>query len=128
MKPTNESAYLELVKSFIEAGDNTNSMRITVLLAAIKRGYDSVAELLLSHNFVPLPRHILPFALQQCLPPRLVQLLIRNGADVHSTLNEDTIFHLAVANYNESACLELMNDFVEAGAGNANICKFMRKP
>ena len=119
-----EPTCYQLVKCLIESGRNTNirkSMDETVLEVAVKRRYTSVVELLLLHN-VQTPPHILPSALQQCLPPQLVQLLIRNGnVDVRSTSSEgETVFHLAIANYDESTCHRLVKCLIKAGA-NTNI-------
>ena len=121
---------LELVRSFVEAGGNPRAISDsgeTALKTAVERRHTSVVEFLLLHN-VPSPRHILPFALQKSSPPGLVQLLVRNGADVNSTLpTGDTVFHLAIANYNESVCLELVKSCVETG-GNINVQNSKGKP
>ena len=113
-----EPACLELVKSFIAAGFNTtacNSEEKPVFQVAIERDYISVVEYLLSCN-VPLPADILPIALQNRSTPQMVESLIRRDADVHSIIvNGDTVLHLAVANYFESTCLELVKSFIAAG-------------
>ena len=119
-----ESVCLELVKCFVGAGGNTticNSKGESALYTAVRRGYTPVTELLISHK-VPLPHDILPFALQQHSSPQLVRLLSCNGADMRSISPEgETVFQLAIANYNESTCLELVKIFVEAG-GNTDVC------
>ena len=124
-----KSVCLELVKCFVGAGGNTticNSKGESALYTAIRCGYTSVAELLISHK-VPLPHDILPFALQQHSSLQLVWLLSCNGADMHSTSPEgETVFHLAIANYNESMCLELVKIFVESGS-NTNVCNSMEE-
>ena len=46
----------------------------------------------------------------------MVKSLIRGGVDANPTMfNKDTVLHLAIANYDESACLDLVNVFIEAG-------------
>ena len=108
-----EPECLGLVKSFIRAGCNSGDGN--VLKAAIEDGYISVVEHLLSCN-VPVPPHILPIALQRRLTPGIIQSMLRNGADVHSTAsNGDTILHLVIAGYFESECLDLVKSFTNAG-------------
>ena len=113
-----ESTCLDLVKSFIEAKCNPttcNSEGTTVLEVAIECDYISVVEHLLSCN-VPFPSDILPIALRNHSTPKMVEYLIRKGADVHSTAsNGDTVLHLAVAKYDESPCLDLVKSFLGAG-------------
>ena len=113
-----EQTCLDLVKRFIKAGFNAtacNSKGKTVLDVAIERGYTSVVEHLLSRN-VPSPPSILPTALQNRSTPRMVELLIRKGADVHSTTSDgDTLLHLAVAKYPPLTCLHLVKILVDAG-------------
>ena len=114
-----ESACLDLVNVFIEAGCNLathSSTGKTALHVAVRRGYTSVAECLLSRN-VPLPPDILAFALQMRSTLRMVKFLIRRGVDVNYTMPDgDTILRLAIANFcDESACLDLVNVFIEAG-------------
>ena len=113
-----EPPCLDLMKSFINAGCNPtacNSGGETVLEAAIERGCTSVVELLFSYN-VLLPPDILPIALRKSLTVRMVQSLLHKGADVRSsTSNGDTVLHLAITEYPESACWYLVKTFVEAG-------------
>ena len=93
-----------------------NSKGETALQTAIKHKYVSVIKLIVSDNVT------LPPSLQQRMPPKQVRFLIRNGADVHATPSEgETIPHLAITNYDGSACLELVKSFVEAGS-DATIC------
>ena len=114
----NQSTCLDLVKIFIEASCNTttrNSEGKTVFEVAIKRGYSSVVEHLLSCNF-PFPPNILPFALQNRSTPQIIESLIHKGADVLSTTsNGSSVLHLAIAKYSESSCLNLVKIFIEAG-------------
>ena len=113
-----ESACLELVERFFKAGCNPttcNSEGKTVYHVAIERHYISVVEHLLLCN-VPFPPGLLPIALENHTTLQTVEFLIRNGTDVHSTTsNEDTVLHLAIAKYDESACLKLVERFIEAG-------------
>ena len=112
-----EPLCLELASSFVEAGCNLticNSKGEIALHTAIKHGYITVAKLLLSQN-TPLPSIILPISLQLRSPLQLVRLLIRNGADVHSTLNGETVLHLAITKYKDILCLELARSFITAG-------------
>ena len=109
---------LSLVKRFIEAACNPiacNSMGQTIIGTAIGCGYTSVVELLRSCK-VKFPPDALPFALQKCAALEMVEYLIRNGADVHSTTSGgDTVLHLAIREYSESTCLSLVRRFIEAG-------------
>ena len=112
-----EFTCLDLINSLIEAGCNpaTDPKGKTVLEVAVERRYTSVVELLLSYN-VPFHPDILQIALRRRLPLRMVQSLICKGADVHSTTsNGDTVLHLAIAEYVESTCLDLVSGFIKAG-------------
>ena len=114
-----EETCLHFVKRFIETGCDLiirGSQGGTVLEAAIKHGYTSVVEHLISCN-VHIPSHILPFALQSNSTFRMIDLLVRNGADVDSTMppNEDTVLHLAFSNYPDETRLDLANILIEAG-------------
>ena len=108
-----ERACWDLVKRFIEAGCNPtarNSKGKTVLEAAIERGHPSVAELLLSCN-VPLPPDILLFALRKRSTPKMIRLLVRNGANHHTTMFEsdrDTLLQLVHASYARQDCQEII--------------------
>ena len=119
-----ESRRLGLMKTFIEAGCNPstcNSEGRTVLELTIERGYTSVVECLLSCN-VPFPPDILLVALQRRSTPQMIQFLVRNGANIHSTTSDgDTVLHLAVAEYIEGPCRELAKSFIEAGC-NPSTC------
>ena len=125
-----ESTCLELVKSFIRAGCNPTSLSVggrSVLQGAIERDYTSVMEHLLSCN-VPVPPDILPIALQNRSTLRNIESLICKGADVHSTTsNGDTVLHLAVVEYAEPTCLELVKTFIRAGC-NPTTCNSKGKP
>ena len=114
----NESKCLELVKLYINAGCNPaacNSDWKSVLEAAIKRGYTSVVDHLLSSN-VSLPANVLLFELQQCATLEIIRSLVSKGADVHSTTPDgDTVLHLAIANYREGLCLEVVKSLLHAG-------------
>ena len=124
-----ESTCLDLVDRFFKAGFNPamcKSKRRTALEVAIDCRYYSVVELLLSRN-VLLPCDILPLALQHCLPLQTIDILIRKGADLHSTTSDgDTILHLAITGYVESTCLDLVNRFFQAGF-NPAMCKSKHK-
>ena len=112
-----EPRRLELVQLLMEAGCNPttrNSEGKTVLALAIELGYSSTLELLLSHD-VPIPSDILPFALQERSALQVVEFLIQRGADLHSTFEGNTVFHLAVIRYSQSKCLELVKTFIKAG-------------
>ena len=117
-----ESACLDLVGSFIEAGCNPaicNFEGETVFHIAIDRGYTSVVEHLVSTN-APLPPDIMSFALRKHSTPEIVEVLIRGGANVNSTIpNGDSVLHLAIAEYAESLCLDLVKIFIEAGCNTA---------
>ena len=112
----------DLVNIFIRAGCSPTACNYegkTVLGAAIERGCTSVVELLLSQN-VPFPVDILSIALRRHSTLEMVQFLICKGADVHSTtLNGDTMLHLAVAEHIEGTCWDLVKTFIEAGCNPA---------
>ena len=118
-----EPRRLELVQILINAGCNPHSCNLrgeTPFTIAIKRGYSSVVELLLSYNG-PFPPNILPIVLRETLSPQIVQSLVRKGADVHSTTsNGDTVLHLAMSERDESRCLDLVKSFIEAGCNPAS--------
>ena len=112
-----ERACWDLVKRFIEAGCNPtarNSKGKTVLEATIERGHPSVAELLLSCH-VPLPPDILLFALRERSTPKMIRLLVRNGANRHATMfrsDRDALLQLVHASYAKEDCqqiLEILN-------------------
>ena len=114
----------DLVESFIQAGcDPTarNSSGNTVLEAAIEHGHTSVVERLLSYND-PLAPDILLFALRKQSAPEIIQSLIRKGADVHSTTSDGgTVLHLAITQYAERTCWDLVKNFIGAGC-NPTAC------
>ena len=116
-----ESICLDLVKRFIEAGCNPitcNSEGQTVLETAITCGYTLVVEHLLSCN-VPFPPNIIEIALRQRSTPQMVKVLIRKGADVHSTASDgNTVLHLAITEHAESMCLDLVKTLIEAGCNS----------
>lgn len=120
-----EPSCLELVKNSTEAGcslTTRDSEGKTVFETAFERVYTSVMEYLLSSSApLALPPHILPVMLRTHSSPRIVELLIHKGVDVHSTSNGDTVLHLAIANYAEPTCLELVKYFVNAGC-NPKVC------
>ena len=97
-----ESTCLEFVKAFIDAGCNPvacNSVGKTVLEAAIEGGYASVVEYLLSCN-VPLPP--LSIALQRRCSPRMIEFLVRKGANdvtIVSGSHWGDLLLLALASY-----------------------------
>ena len=112
-----EPRSLELTRMLTDAGCSPhvpNSLCETSLTIAKRRKYPSVVEHLLSCN-IPPPSNTLLNALQRRFAPKIVQLLVRNGADVNSTLNGETVLHLATAKYRESLCLQLVKTFIEAG-------------
>ena len=113
-----EPRRLELVQILINAGRNPHSHNLqgeTPFTIAIKRGYSSVVELLLSCN-VPIHANILLFILRQSSTPQIIQSLILKGADVRPTMsNGDTVLHLAIAEYVGGTCLDLVKIFIQAG-------------
>ena len=119
-----EATCCDLVESFIQAGcDPTarNSSGNTVLEAAIEHGHTSVVERLLSYND-PLAPDILLFALRKQSAPEIIQSLIRKGADVHSTTSDGgTVLHLAITQYAERTCWDLVKNFIDAGC-NPSAC------
>ena len=108
----------DLVRNLVEAGCTPtarNSKGDPVLEGTIEREHTSLVELLLSHN-VQFPSEILLFALRQRSTPKMIQLLIRKGANVHSTTSDgDTILHLAIAEYAEVMCCHLVKSLIVAG-------------
>ena len=116
------STRLYLIEKLIEGGCNPtihDNKGETVLEVSIKHGYVSVVGYLISHKVLFTP-DILLFALQNHSSPEVVELLIRNGADLNSAAsNGDTVLHLVIANYVEATCLELVNMFIKAGCDPA---------
>ena len=150
-----EPRSMELTKLLIAAGCSPhlrNSQGETPLTIAVGHGYISVVELLLSGN-TPLPSDILHVALRRRRNFQMVQLLLRNGANVHTTAsNGTTILHLAIIgheeyknddddddddddndddqeeedqyeSYSESERLDLVKNFIEAGC-NLTACNY----
>ena len=113
-----ESTCLDLFKKFIEAGCNlitSDSQHKTVLDVAVERGYSSVVELLLLYG-IPFPSDVLPTALQKCAPLQMIDSFLRKGANIHPTTPDgDTLLHLAITGYTESACLDLLKKLIKAG-------------
>ena len=113
-----QSTCLNLVKIFVGAGVNLavrNSRGKTVFELALERGYTSMVEYLISCH-VPLPANVLLVALHNHATPRMIDIFVRNGAVVNSTTQSgDTVLHLAVTEYSESTCLDLVKIFVGAG-------------
>ena len=113
-----EPRSLELMQMLINAGCSPHIRNLrgeTPLALAMQREYFSVVEYLLSSNgsFTP---DSLPTALQLRASPRIIRFLIHKGADVNSsTSSGNTVLHLAVANYVEPCCLDLVKIFIEAG-------------
>ena len=99
-----ESTCLDLVQIFINAGCNPtacNSGGETVLEAAIKRGYTTVVEHLLSCN-VSVPPDVLPIALRQTYSPQMIECLVRRSvkdATMESEFHWDTLLQHVYALY-----------------------------
>ena len=123
-----EPRRLELATMLMDAGCSPhacNSQGETPLIVAEKRGYSSVAEILLSCNG-PLPSNVLHLALHACLNPQVIQSLIQSGANIHAISGSagNTVLHLAINEggadrtrgaYGESECLDLVKSFINAG-------------
>ena len=114
------------MKTLIEAGCNPAVCGFqgrTVLEAAVEAGYTSVVEHLLSCN-VPVLPYILPIALRRGSTVQMIQILLRKGADACSAMsNGNNVVHLAIAEYPELPCLDLVKTFIFCG----KICSANRR-
>ncbi|KAG9315367.1 hypothetical protein JVU11DRAFT_4513 [Chiua virens] len=99
-----EPRALELTKMLLDAGcdpGSRNEREETPLTVAVRRGYITVVEYLMSRR-APLPSRILLFALQKRQKPRMIQSLLRGGANIDAcTLGGDKALHLVVMDLDE---------------------------
>ncbi|KAG9316928.1 ankyrin repeat-containing domain protein [Chiua virens] len=113
-----EPRALELTKMLLDAGCDAgvrNGRKETPLMIAVRRGYIMVVERLLSCK-TSLPSHILLLALQTRQKPRMIQVLLRGGANIDAcTDSGNTVLDLLLMSFEDAQEEEFQDEERVAG-------------